>query len=248
VHALVHMTTPALFKGIVEQKTLLHPTLFLVRLRITEGGPLAFRAGQYLDFSDAPPSGDRSTLLFSIASAPSQAPQVDLLVSVYSEGKRAETFRALAEGEEVAFSAPYGTFGLAPSSRPLSFIAAQSGVAPFRSMMFEQLRDEGFTGDFTLYFITSLGEQSDDLVREFQELAERDPRFHFFPLQDITLQKDGQFERDLEQLWSVLDAKSEVARSREYYLCGGGPLRRTVEAHLLASGIDASAIHYENFA
>lgn len=118
--------------------------------------PLAFQAGQYMEFTlDTPldERGNRRT--FTIASAPSEA-DVHIGVKFYEPSSVfKQTLRNLEPGSILYAGHIAGDFTLPKNpAQKLVFIAGGIGITPFRSMM-QSLADSHEARDVTIFYVVS---------------------------------------------------------------------------------------------
>ena len=106
---------------------------FLLKLKPSK--KIKFKAGQFIMINikniEKP---------FSIASAPSQN-TIEILIRMHKEGELTPHVCKLKKGSKLKISGPYGVFEVKPTKRKeIIFIAAGTGIAPFRSMIIESLK------------------------------------------------------------------------------------------------------------
>lgn len=107
------------------------------------GPPFNFHAGQFVQLEIPPdvPGGETVFRAYSIASDPSDAGRIDLIVRRVASGRGTSFLHdRLKVGDRVSLSGPHGLFRLRPTAAPALFIAGGSGIAPLESMLFEARR------------------------------------------------------------------------------------------------------------
>jgi ferredoxin-NADP reductase len=98
------------------------------------GEPLEFEPGQFVNVTVETPGNKRFRRAYSIASSPLD-PELLLTVKRIEIGRLSEYLcHALAPGDSLNIRGPYGRFVLHQDVQELVFIAAGSGIVPFRSM------------------------------------------------------------------------------------------------------------------
>jgi CDP-4-dehydro-6-deoxyglucose reductase len=161
---------------------LLSPSVRSLELEV-EGGPLAFRAGQWVDLHVGTPHGPDKRA-YSIASPPGAA-QLELAVTAVEGGAVSPVLHALEPGASVEVDGPHGFFTRDEAelaAAPTLFVATGTGLAPLRSMLAEALRVPH--PPFTLLF--GCRTQDDILWRdELEGWAARDPDFRL----EVTLSR-----------------------------------------------------------
>jgi ferredoxin-NADP reductase len=95
----------------------------------------SFAPGQWVNFR-FPEGVSRA---YTIASAPQRPEAIELCVRI-GEGKGGVALKHLATGAEVTIEGPYGDFFLPENdSRPVFFLAGDTGIAPVRSIVLHML-------------------------------------------------------------------------------------------------------------
>jgi ferredoxin-NADP reductase len=161
---------------------MLSPSVRSLQLEL-EGGPLAFRAGQWVDVHVVAPGGPDKRA-YSIASAPG-APLLELAVTAVEGGVVSPVLHAVELGAQLEVDGPHGFFTRDEpelAQAPALFVATGTGLAPLRSMLAEALAGEH--SPFTLLF--GCRTEDDILWREELETwAARDARFRL----EVTLSR-----------------------------------------------------------
>lgn len=93
-----------------------------------------FEPGQWVNFS-FPEGVSRA---YTIASAPDRPQAVQFCVRV-GAGRGGEALKKLQPGAEVSVDGPFGNFILPDDSRPVVFLAGDTGIAPVRSIVLHML-------------------------------------------------------------------------------------------------------------
>jgi CDP-4-dehydro-6-deoxyglucose reductase len=138
---------------------------------------LDFKAGQYLEVI----SGTRR-FPFSIASAPTQSPILELHVRPTPDSADSDEFKALLdEAKELTIAAPKGDCIVEEApDKPLVMLAASTGVTQMKSII-EHLLEKGLPHPTYLYWgvVSDQDLYMGDLCHEWHE---RDPNFHYIPV------------------------------------------------------------------
>jgi len=157
------------------------PTTWRFWLEAKDLEKIDFRAGQFITM-DLPIHERRRKRWrsYSIANAPNEENTVELAIAYYEGGLASEyLFKEVHEGDKITFKGPDGVFCL-PSKieHDLVFVCTGTGVAPFRSMIFD-LEKRDFDGR-NIHLIFGTRYENSILYREeFEALAERNPRFRY---------------------------------------------------------------------
>jgi CDP-4-dehydro-6-deoxyglucose reductase len=208
-----------------------------------EGGPLSFRAGQWVDVHVTTPQGVEKRA-YSIASDPRDA-RLELAVTRVDEGIVSPLLHQLPLGAHVLIDGPHGFFTRdAPelTRAPALFVATGTGLAPLRSMLSEALLTDH--PPFTLLF--GCRTPADILWREeLESWAAKDAGFRL----EVTLSRAGS---DWDgRVGYVQNHVAEVARALgkpHAYICG---LNRMVsEVRSICKGelaFERQRIHTERY-
>lgn len=163
---------------------------------------------------------------FSIASAPSEN-IILFLIKVHEGGEITPRLCNLKKGSILKISGPYGTFIVKPNqNKELIFIAAGTGVSPFRGMVKESLTTLpnkkvtlifGFRNDF--YF-----------KKEFEKLSQEYKNFNL--ISSCSAPKKtwkGRTGRITEHIKKIIKSPE----SKEVYICGMPEMVKTVRNILI---------------
>lgn len=189
-----------------------------------------FKAGQFFSLV-----AHGVTRAYSIASTP-HGSRFELCLNLVEEGKLSPVLFAMATGESIECTGPYGTFTLREPASDCVFIATGTGIAPFRGMLPEALSRGSRV---TLLF----GARSHVLYQEeFERIA--DGRFLFWPtLTRPAGEWTGRRGRVQQHLDEALDGRTDV----DVYICGLKAMVDDVRAILKARGFDRRRVVYEKF-
>lgn len=155
----------------------------------------------------------------------------------------------LKPGDPVTVSGPYGTFKVQDTDREMVFIGGGVGMAPLRSMIFDQLERVGTSRKITFWY----GARSRaDLFRseEFDELAARHENFDWTVALSDPAEGDG-WNGPTGFIHTVaykayLEAHP-APEDCEYYLCGPPLMIQAVLRMLDECGVDETAIFNDDF-
>ena len=138
------------------------------RLILALDEPMAFNAGQYV-LLDVPTGEQRP---YSIASPTSQGDRIELHLRRSDGGACTDkwVFAALAVGERITLSGPYGRFSLRPlRTEPMLLLGSGTGLAPLKAIV-QEVREAGLERTVTLYH--GVRTEADLYDREFFEQVE----------------------------------------------------------------------------
>ncbi|ENO89991.1 NADH:ubiquinone reductase (Na(+)-transporting) subunit F [Thauera linaloolentis] len=166
------------FDGVVSRIETLTPTIKGVWIALDEPAGIRFQAGQYINLELPGGIGSRA---FSIASAPSQAGEVELNIRIVPGGEGTTyVHERMQAGERVRITGPYGRFFVKKSARvPVLFMAGGSGLSSPRAMILDLL-EAGFALPVTLVY----GQRSREELyyhEDFLALAGKHANFRYVP-------------------------------------------------------------------
>jgi ferredoxin-NADP reductase len=208
---------------------------------VTGPGPFRFVAGQFLSLH-LDHDGADDVRPYSLASAPSEDNRFDLCLNRVPGGFFSNYLCDLAAGAEIEYEGPYGFFTPRQPLRDSVFVATGTGIAPIRGMLQEIFRRGN---ERQIWLIFGVRYPETILYRqEFEELAARQPNFHFSP----TLSRGpagwpgrrGYVQEHTERL---LAERPDL----DVYICGLKAMVDDLRARLKARGLDRKQIRYEKY-
>jgi len=123
--------------ALIETKQL-SPSVLGLTLRLTDGVPLAFIPGQWIDLHLVI-DGVAHKRAYSVASAPGvpSADTIELAVTRVDGGVMSNALAAMTVGARVEIDGPHGFFtrDAAHAQQPAVFVGTGTGLAPLRSML-----------------------------------------------------------------------------------------------------------------
>jgi ferredoxin-NADP reductase len=207
-----------------------------------------FKAGQFVTM-DLPISDKRLKRWrsYSIASAPNTEGSDILEFCIVKAEESTGGSRYLCEeavlGTPIRFKGPDGAFFLKqPLEKDLVFICTGTGVAPFRSMIWDMYNHNISFKSIHLIFGTRY--ENDILYRkEFEELIQKMPNFKY----DVALSREKNWKGWKGHVHDVYTEGYREKRSDvDFYICGWSKMIDDVVAKLIVElGYDKSQIHYE---
>jgi CDP-4-dehydro-6-deoxyglucose reductase, E3 len=223
----------------------LSSTVKAFAFRCADGQPLAYMAGQWLNF-DVPTGQGVLRRAYSIASAPDpeHPERFEIAVTrVEDGGVASRALHALSPGAQLAIDGPHGFFTREQErAQPALLVGTGTGVCPLRAMIADELRAESGP-PLTLLF--GVRTEADILWRDqLEAFAREHPRFSLY----VTLSRpseDWQGLRGYVQHHLPRLIRSPVAH---VYVCGLTKMitevRRTLKQDL---GYDRRMIHSERY-
>lgn len=219
------------------------PTVRQFFLKVDEIESFDFEAGQFITL-DLPISDKRLKRWrsYSIANRPDGGSVIELCIVHLEDGKGSGyMFNDVEVGSEIRFKGPSGAFYL-PESVPshMVMVCTGTGVAPFRSMIFDLIhKDKNF---HHIHLIFGARNEEDILYREeFEELADQHSEITY----DVCLSRDEDWKGFKGYVHQVY-LQGNYPEGTKYYLCGWSEMiDDAVENLLLKKQIDKKDIIYE---
>lgn len=238
---------PKVYTARLEDKLRLSETFVRYSFELINPHRLDFKAGQYVSLRVSPEGQRRS---YSICSTPDNNHQFDLLVDHTPDGLGSQFLQNLEFGAEVEVLAPMGQL-VVPDEieqnlaiKHLVFVATGSGVAPFRSMIEDQLRGKQDQRQITLHWGMR---HPEDLfwLDEWQTLAEAFSNFHFHP---VLSKANHEWTLCRGHVTDCLGVhKPPTPQTAAYFLCGNQNMIQDVSKLLSEQGVSEELIMFEKF-
>lgn len=230
------------FQTVVDQITTLSYNVRNFRLRLAQPNRMAFEAGQFV-IVHVPKDGATVKRAYSIASPPHEEGVVELCLQHVEKGIATSYFWQLKEGATVTLSGPHGNFKL---KQPLTyepvFLATGTGVAPFRGMI-KHLFHVGATQPIWLFFGCRY-EHTLLYEAEFRSLASLRHNFRYIP----TVSRPKEWQGESGHIQQTFLKHIKAFANREMYICGWQDVVKSVNTDLIAAGVPAAQIHFEEWA
>jgi CDP-4-dehydro-6-deoxyglucose reductase len=239
---------PETFEIEVVRSELLAPSVRRLVFTRTDGRPLVFKAGQWLNLVLPLPGGDIRRA-YSIASAPNAGPRFELAVTEVTGGPGSTYLASLSCGAKLRAIGPQGFFTREPlDAAPGLLVATGTGVTPIFSMM----QDATAAGSKTpLWLLLGVRRTADLLYRaELEALAAKNPAIslHFTLSQGEPewTGRRGYVQSHIPELWEKLGSLG--CGEPHLYVCG---LERMVSAvrNLVRKemGVPRERVHSERY-
>ncbi len=210
---------------------------------------LDFKAGQFVTM-DLPIAEKRLKRWrsYSIANAPHEDKLLEFCIVKLDGGAATEYLFNEAEiGTPIKFKGPSGTFTLPEKiEKDLVLICTGTGIAPFRSMLWDILNSEKAHKKIHLIFGTRLqkGVLYED---ELKKLEKAMPGFSYSIALSRAdeLPEDAHYHKGYVHPIYLKDYK-EVRPDLDFYICGWSNMIDDAVANLIVElGYDKSQVHYE---
>jgi ferredoxin-NADP reductase len=244
----VSAMVPETFEIELASSSMLAPSVRRLVFGRTDGRPLAFQPGQWLNLVLPLPGGEIRRA-YSIASPPNGTPQFELAVTEVTAGPGSNYLATLGPGAKLRAIGPQGFFTRAPlDPAPALMVATGTGVTPIYSMM----QTAAAAGSATpICLLLGVRRIADLLYRpELEALAAACPtiRVHFTLSQGEPewAGRRGYVQTHVPELWEGL---RRLERGEPHiYVCG---LERMVSAvrNLVRKemGIPRERVHSERY-
>jgi NAD(P)H-flavin reductase len=236
-----NMIAPKQCTAKLADKIVLNDRYVQLKFEWTEPHLVQFQAGQYISVS-IPNRPDRRS--YSIVSTPDDEHGFDLLIDLAPNGLGVNYLTKMKFGEEMSCLAPLGFFVVPEKAagKPLHFVATGSGIAPYRSMILNELQVKKNTQLILLYWgmreVNNLFWED-----EFAELRESFPNFKFHP---VASRPPADWPLCRGRVTDCLTIHPLLPEA-EYFACGGEPMVTQVTGFLLNKGVAKENIHREKF-
>lgn len=222
--------------------------------------PFEFKAGQFVNLSFEH-DGETLRRPYSIASSPNFGDKklLELCIKLVDGGQVTPRLWEKQAGETFELMGPLGVFGLEKAEdaeKELVFIGTGTGVAPLRSMIYDELEsqelaqrdlEEKETDSVNAYRNLTLifGVRYEEellYVKEFQKLSELHPNFKFVPIVSRPTQNWSGRTGHVQQNFDVIDPNNSYC-----FICGLPAMFDGAKAKLLDLGIPQEHIFHEVF-
>jgi ferredoxin-NADP reductase len=223
----------------------LSPTVKAFAFRCADAEPLAYVAGQWLNFDVATEQGVLRRA-YSIASAPDleHPDRFEIAVTrLENGGVVSRALHALEPGAQLPIDGPHGFFTRERErDQPALFVGTGTGVCPLRAMIADELRAPSGPGLALLFGVRT---EADILWRaQLEALAREHPRFSLH----VTLSRADSEWPGLRGYVQTHLAALITAPGPHVYVCGLTKMitevRRTLKQDL---GYDRRMIHSERY-
>ncbi len=230
------MHNPVLEISNIEDFCKLNDDVFNVQLRLADDSCFNFQAGQYLLLV----LNDDDKRPFSIASAPSLLPNIELQIrDLPSNDFTQEVLELLAKETSIKLEGPFGQCILPEVvSRSITFIVGGTGFAPAKSML-EQLLPQNPDIEIHLY----RGARA-DLELYLSELPQQwQQQFNNFHYHPVISEPSPQWSGLTGLVHKVAMQHLPALSQQEFYVAGSAEMVLATYRDLLDAGVDKHNIH-----
>lgn len=218
------------------------------------GEEVEFESGKYVQLVIPPHAKIRSETqrAYSMSSRPSDKTVIELLVRLVPGGiVTTYVHEQMKEGQQIDLIGPFGDFKRNSNDSVMLCIAGGSGMAPFKSMLYDML-EKGEENREVWYFFGARSTKDMFYLDEMKELENILPNFHFVPALSEPEEGDG-WDGPTGLITDVLDTylKQHIdpkGKKLEGYLCGSPGMIDACNRVMNDNGIPQDDIYYDKFA
>jgi ferredoxin-NADP reductase len=211
--------------------------------------PFAFQAGQHVDVRLTAPDGYRALRSYSIASAPADAPRIELAIELLAAGEVSPFFHeVVAVGDEIELRGPLGGYFIWPpgDAGPLLLVGGGSGLVPLMAMIRHR---RTLAAPPPVVLLLSARTWDDVLYRD--ELLALDARRDGFSL-ILTLTREparraNDYHRRIDAAMMADVLTRFPARPALAYVCGANPFVDAAADGAVAAGMPSATIRTERY-
>lgn len=221
---------------------LTHDIKYVV-MRLIEPQAISFKPGQYIQFRVPEAEEFRA---YSIASPPSQAGEIELVVRLVPGGMCSSYIHEVLDvNDEITVTGPYGDFYLREDSqREIVCIGGGCGMAPIRSILFH-LKEKGMPRKIS-YFFGARAKKDLFYTEELQALEKQYPNFRYFPVLSEPKPED-KWPGETGFVTQAVERHIHSDGNTEAYLCGPPPMIDAAVKVLTKKGVKEVHIYYDKF-
>ena len=215
------------------------------KLRFQNSSLLPFKAGQFvmLHVPDSK-TGKIEKRPYSIASPPYEKGHIDLCLNRVEGGFMSNYLCDLKGGETLTVDGPYGKFLVRePIEKGVIFTATGTGIAPFRSQIFDLFRSGKAEGKEIWLVFGVRYENAILYEEEWKKLAAERPNFHY--IQTVSRPQTWTGEKGYVQ--EKIKKYVQDPTGLDIYICGLPKMVDDVKATCLTMGFPKEKVHFEKY-
>jgi len=204
---------------------------------------LNFVPGQFI-MLDLPIESKITNRSYSIASAPGDDNSLELVIVINPQGLGTQfLFNHISEGSAIRCTTPIGKFKLIdPFDREVCFVCTGTGIAPFRSMILNQLNHGN--PPHKMILIMGARTKQDLLYREEMErLSAEHEMLEYHPV----LSRENSWEGHKGYVHQVYLSRYKEPTQTIFYLCGWAAMLKEARENLQPLVFDKKQIRFESY-
>lgn len=211
-------------------------------LSFAPGQEMKFTAGQFAVVL-CPCGGKLVRRAYSIGSPPAQKTHIDLCIKRVEGGEVTNWFWSLNQGDHFQIQAPFGKFILPQNfSKDILFIAVGTGIAPFRSMIYDLL-SKGYSGKIGL-LLGSRFNPSIPYHAEWVELAKKHKNFTYVP---TVSRPTPEWQGETGYVQTKIEKFFPNPENHDIYICGLNAMIQAVQEAAAKQGYKPEQVHFERY-
>ena len=211
----------------------------LLRIDVSELGPLSYRAGQ---FAQLKVPGTTSWRNYSYAHPADGTSTVEFIVRLLPRGEMSDYLRERAKpGDRIAMRCSKGGFYLRPVVRPLVLVAGGTGLSAILAMAASL--DAGITQPVHLVYGVT---RAEDLCK-LDELEELQRRIPSLTVHTVVAEPGPGWDGPVGLVTDLLDPDMFGGGDADVYLCGPPAMVEATRTWLGNNGIHGTGLYYEKF-
>ncbi len=205
-----------------------------------------FEAGQFITFRMTTEEGKPCLRAYSIASKPEDKSHIfTVCIKIVADGKGSKILNELKVGDVLPFIGPNGKFVFNEENNKNSiFIATGTGVAPFKSMIEDQLGNKENRKDFTLIF--GVRHLRDIFYQEWlDEMQKEYENFNYYLT--ISQPESKEWDGHVGRVTTLIEDLQIDNEEDEIYICGLKNMINSVTEMLTKKGVPEEIINFEKY-
>jgi CDP-4-dehydro-6-deoxyglucose reductase, E3 len=205
-----------------------------IAISLVDPPSIEFLPGQFVSFEiERPGARFKMTRAYSMVSSPDTRDEIVLMLNHVSGGPGSEYLFGLSAGDTTSFRGPYGAFTLAPGgTRDLLFVASDTGIAPFRSMLEWLSHNEPMRKVTLLWGLNS----ERDLYYQDDLTIWRTKMPHFEAVLTLA-QPEAAYSWARGSVDALVSERVNSVDNLEVFICGGSAMIAAVSAIIKSKGL-----------
>lgn len=216
------------------------------RIEVPEGETIKFKPGQYVQIKAPAYEGNDEEVYraYSIASSIRDERHIELLIGYTGGICTTYMHKFVKEGDSIEFNGPYGDFYYQDEDSDIVMVAAGTGFAPIRSILYH-MRDNDIKRKARFYFGAKTPEDL-FLLDEMKMFEEELYDFKFMPtLSRVT--EEMNWEGDQGRVTNSIEKYLDENGNYSAYLCGNPKMIESIVVALKDKNVPEEKIYYDEF-